>query len=87
MSAVGKLSVERLDETGWCDWDRLAAEHRSGTICHRTEWLSRVGGGVQAFVVVDGGGTIRAGVALVRTTKFGVHGFHVPQPKVLSESS
>jgi hypothetical protein len=30
------------------------------------------------YAVVDGGGEIRAGVALVETTKFGVRGFHVP---------
>jgi len=75
---VGKLKAAKLDESAWPEWDRLVARHPSGTLCHRTEWLSRVGEDLQVHVVVDGGGSVRAGVAVVETTKYRVRGFHVP---------
>lgn len=76
--AVARLRTEKLDERAWPEWDCFVASHPSGTICHRTEWLSRVGENLRVHVVSDAGGKIRAGVATVETVKFGVRGFHVP---------
>ena len=73
-----RLKVERLDERAWPEWDRFVAGHPSGMVCQRTGWLVRVGDELRVHAVVDGGGAMLGGVALVETRRHGVRGFHIP---------
>ncbi len=72
------LSVERLDEGSFQLWDGFVAGAPHGTLFHSTAWLRRIRDEVQVLVVRDGEGSILVGAALVRTSRLGLSGFHIP---------
>ncbi|MEO6488677.1 MAG: hypothetical protein ABIO04_01960 [Ferruginibacter sp.] len=69
---VTLLKVEEYDI-----WNRFVGEHPGGTIFHKTSWLSLINSQVEIFVIrMDH--NILAGVALIKTSKNGVSGYHIP---------
>lgn len=58
-------------------WDSFIDIHPQGTIFHKTCWLNLIGGEIEIFTLWDNE-KIRAGVALVRTKKNRLTGYHIP---------
>ena len=58
-------------------WNRFVDEHPAGTVFHKTDWLQLINGSVEIIAIWDHE-EIKAGVALVKTTKNGVNGYHIP---------
>jgi hypothetical protein len=69
--------IKILEITDELLWDRYVDEHPQGTIFHKTCWLKLIDPNIEIFAAtVDG--KIKAGVALIKTKKNGVAGYHIP---------
>ena len=58
-------------------WDNFVDEHPAGTIFHKTNWLQLIDWDIEIYTVWTDN-EIKAGVALIKTTKNGVTGYHIP---------
>jgi hypothetical protein len=58
-------------------WNKYVDEHPEGTIFHKTDWLQLIDHDITICVIVNDE-KIRAGVALIKTAKNGVSGYHIP---------
>lgn len=58
-------------------WNKYVDEHPQGTIFHKTDWLQLIDHDIAICVILNDE-KIRAGVALIKTTKNGVSGYHIP---------
>lgn len=71
------LSLCTLDSSSFPAWDRFVEESNFGTIFHSTRWLSLLSKNVEVTVIKEDN-EIVAGMALAKTSKSGVTGFHIP---------
>lgn len=71
------LSVHNLKSDSFTEWDHFVVESNYGTLFHSTNWLKLVSDHPQVFAIKEDGKII-AGIALVKTKKTGVSGFHIP---------
>jgi hypothetical protein len=58
-------------------WDRFVDEHPQGTVFHTTNWLRLVNPEIEIFTAWDND-QLMAGVALIKTRKNSVNGYHIP---------
>lgn len=58
-------------------WNDFVDKHPAGTIFHKTIWLQLIGQHIDIYAVLNEEEII-AGVALIKTTKFKITGFHIP---------
>lgn len=58
-------------------WDNYVDMHPEGTVFHKTSWLKMINSCVEIYAFVEND-QIKAGVALVKTKKNGVIGYHIP---------
>jgi hypothetical protein len=58
-------------------WNNYVDEHPEGTIFHKTDWLQLIDHDITICVIMNDE-KIRAGVALIKTAKNGVSGYHIP---------
>ena len=73
MSAITRL----LKNDEYPVWNNFVDEHPAGTIFHKTNWLQLIDRGIEIYTVwIDH--QIKAGVALIKTTKNGTAGYHIP---------
>lgn len=71
------MKFEKLNPLQFSEWDEYVDNHKSGTIFHKTTWLSLISPIVEVFVSKDND-KILGGVALIKTKKNGVEGYHIP---------
>ena len=69
--------ARKLNRDEFDSWNRFVDEHPEGTIFHKTVWLNLIDPLVEIYSVWMND-EIKAGVALIKTTKNGVTGFHIP---------
>ncbi len=58
-------------------WNRFIDEHPEGTIFQKTTWLELINPEIEIYVVFEENDII-AGVALIKTKKNSITGFHIP---------
>lgn len=58
-------------------WDRFVDEHPQGTIFQKTTWLALFNPEIEIYVVYEENDII-AGVALIKTKKNSINGYHIP---------
>ncbi len=59
-------------------WNDYVDQHQYGTVFHKTTWLELLNPGVEVYVAFEKG-LVYGGVALIKTKKRGVVGYHRPQ--------
>lgn len=72
-----KLTCRRLLNTEYDDWNAFVKASETGTVFHQTSWLCLTTKNLEIIGVWDEDLLI-AGVALVKTRKNGVYGYHIP---------
>ena len=72
------LKAEFLGRNSFDKWDSYVEGHAQGTAFHTTQWLQNCGQDLRVLVVVDSLGRFKGGLAVVKTRRFGVAGFHIP---------
>ncbi|HAR97342.1 MAG TPA: hypothetical protein DCS11_00245 [Syntrophus sp. (in: bacteria)] len=75
---MAKYRTERLDPGAYAEWDAFVAAQPDGSFFHTTGWLLRFADRADITAAYDAKGAILGGAALVRTSKFGVSGYHIP---------
>ena len=58
-------------------WNKFVDEHPCGTVFHKTGWLELIEPHIKIYAVLQENEII-AGAALIKTTKNGVTGYHIP---------
>ena len=71
------LSVKSLKNESVDIWDRFVDAHPEGTVFHKTGWLKLIDPVIEIIAVFENE-EIKAGVALIKTKKNTVQGFHIP---------
>lgn len=71
------ITARRLREDEFGLWDAFTEAAPGGTIFHSTRWLNLIDKHIEIIAVEDEA-VIKAGVALVKTKKNGVNGYHIP---------
>ncbi|CAN5781315.1 hypothetical protein BH11BAC4_BH11BAC4_11620 [soil metagenome] len=74
MSSVTRI-LKTNDELA--AWDEFVDENATGTIFHKTNWLKLINAEIEIITIWEEE-KIKAGVALIKTVKNGVAGFHIP---------
>lgn len=69
--------VIELPQKDWGHWDDYVRAHPCGTIFHSTSWLQAVGRRVRVLVQMEDD-EIQGGLALTRSRKYGLVGYHNP---------
>lgn len=69
--------IKLLHETEFEIWDQYVLNHPAGTIFHTTQWLKLISDEVQVLSQLKEG-SLTGGIALIKTKKYRVKGFHIP---------
>lgn len=73
------LSIRQLENTEFPHWDSFVKDHPHGTIFHTTKWLRLISEKEMADVyAVLKDKLIVGGIALTKTKKRGIAGYHIP---------
>lgn len=67
----------KLSENEFGKWNSFVDEHPDGTLFQTTRWLSIINPEVEVIAGIKNG-EIAGGVALIKTKKFGLTGYHLP---------
>ncbi len=72
-----KIYSKKLKREEFDIWNRFVDDNPDGTIFHKTDWLELIDTDIEICTIwVDE--EIKAGIALIKTKKNGVSGFHIP---------
>jgi len=72
-----QAATRLLSPNEFSRWDEFVDQHPAGTIFHKTTWLRLVDPGIKIHVL-ETGGVIKAGLALIKTKRNRVTGYHIP---------
>ena len=71
------LNVRLLKNESFDAWNRFVDDNPAGTVFHKTGWLKLINPVIEIIAVFEGE-EIKAGVALIKTTKNRMSGYHIP---------
>lgn len=73
MSVIARV----LKNEEFAQWNKFVDEHPEGTVFHKTYWLEAINPRIRVFTLWEDN-EIKAGIALIKTKKNGVPGYHIP---------
>lgn len=77
MNKLLDLNLKILKEDEYVLWDKFVKDNPSGTIFHTTSWLKMMKKELSIYTVWQDE-KIKAGVALIKTSKNAINGYHIP---------
>ncbi len=69
-------TVNRLTSDEYDSWNQYVRSHPEGSINHTSDWLAAFGNDLYVYTLLDETHRICGGIALVKTKRYGIGGFH-----------